>query len=219
MSLIEVLGTLASVIVAVSLTMKNIRWLRWVNLVGSALFAVYGFFIQAWPVFGLNTFIAVINVVYLVQLSRTNDRFSLLEVSPADAAPGSATLLARFLETHGPDLARFQPDYPRSLPPDARVFFVLREVLPINLFICRPLEGGQQILVDYTVPAWRDYHNAKYLYEKGLGSVRWDGDPKFTARAEVRSHQKYLQKMGFEPVPGTRNTWARSVSSPGRAPA
>ena len=30
---------------------------------------------------------------------------------------------------------------------------------------------GQQILVDYTVPAWRDYHNAKYLYQKGLASV------------------------------------------------
>lgn len=218
MNLIEVLGIIASVIVAVSLTMKNIRWLRWVNLFGSGLFAAYGFMIQAWPVFGLNAFIVLINAVYLVQLSTTRDRFSLLEVPASDAEPGSASLLARFLETHGPDLALFQPDYPRTLPPGTRVFFVLREVLPINLFICRPVDGGQQILVDYAVPAWRDYHNARYLYEKGLGTVRWDGEPVFTAQAPVEAHGRYLRRMGFTRVSGTRNTWSRKISSPDPKP-
>jgi hypothetical protein len=211
MNLIEVLGIVSSVIVAVSLTMKNIRWLRWVNLGGSLLFATYGFLIQAWPVFGLNAFIVVINAFYLHQLSKTKDRFSLLEVSPRDADHGTGSLLAQFLDTHGPDLAQFQPDYPRTLPPECRVFFVLREAMPINLFICRPVEGGQQILVDYAVPAWRDYHNAKYLYQKGLATVRWEGNPVFTAKAPVDAHAKYLKRLGFSPVPGTRNTWSLTL--------
>jgi hypothetical protein len=206
---IQLLGTVASVIVAISLTMKNIRWLRWVNLVGSALFATYGFLIQAWPVFGLNAFIVVINVVYLVQLRSTQDRFALLEVSPRDSEPGAATLLARFLETHGPDLARFQPEFPRRLPDDARVFFVLREVLPISLFACRPDgQGNQEILVDYSVPAWRDYQNARFMFQDGLRSMVWPGTGTFVARATVASHQKYLKLMGFQPVAGRPDTWS-----------
>lgn len=206
---IELLGTVASVVVAVSLTMKNIRWLRWVNLAGSALFSGYGFLIQAWPVFGLNAFIVVINVYYLVQLSSTRDRFSLLEVPAGEAAPGQETLLARFLETYGPDLARFQPDFPRKFPEGARVFFVLREVLPISLFVCRPDgAGNQEILVDYAVPAWRDYQNARFVYQEGLKSRDWGGTGTFLAQAPVPAHARYLKRCGFLPVAGRPGTWS-----------
>jgi len=208
---IEVLGTVSSVIVAISLTMKNIRWLRWVNLIGAGLFSIYGFLISAWPVFGLNAFIVIINIVYLVQLSTTKDRFSLLEVPASDGEPGMPTLLSRFLETYGPDLAQFQPDFPRKLPPDARVFFVLREVLPISLFVCRPDgNGNQEILVDYAVPAWRDYQNARFVFQKGLRSVKWEGTGAFLAKAQVKTHAAYLKRMGFQPE-GTQGTWKWSL--------
>lgn len=205
---IEVLGTVASVVVAVSLMMRNIRWLRWVNLIGSCLFSFYGFSIQAWPVFGLNAFIVLINFYYLVQLASTKDQFSLLEVPVGEAAPGQSTLLARFLEAYGPDLSRFQPDFPRQLPQDARVFFVLREVLPISLFVCRPdAKGNQEILLDYAVPAWRDYHNARFVYQDGLRSIVWTGTGTFLARTQVAAHRKYLKKMGFQLVAGQEGTW------------
>lgn len=204
---IELLGTVSSVIVAISLTMKNIRWLRWVNLVGAGLFSVYGFLIAAWPVFGLNAFIVFINVFYLVQLSSTKDRFSLLEVPVTDAEPGRPTLLSRFLETYGPNLAQFQPEFPRKFPADARVFFVLREVLPISLFVCRPDgKGNQEILVDYAVPAWRDYQNARFVYQRGLRSLDWRGAEVFVAKAPVKAHATYLKKMGFVPE-GNPETW------------
>jgi hypothetical protein len=192
--------------------MKSIVWLRWVNLVGSALFATYGFLIQAWPVFGLNAFIVLINVVYLIQLSSTRHAFSLLEVPVADAADPKS-LLGRFLEAHGPDLARFQPDFPRRLPPDARVFFVLRQVLPVSLFVCRTdADGNQEILVDYAVPAWRDYQNALFVYSNGLASTRWEGTGKFLAKAPVPAHARYLKRIGFHPEaePGV---WSWSLSS------
>ncbi len=208
MNLIEVLGTVASIVVAVSLTMKNIRWLRWVNLVGASLFSIYGYLIQAWPVFGLNAFIVVINTYYLLQLASTRDRFSLLEVPVEDSEPGSSTLLARFLETFGPDLARFQPNFPRKLPGDARVFFVLREVLPISLFVCRADgQGNQEILVDYAIPAWRDYQNARFVYQEGLRSQIWSGTGTFRAKALVPAHAKYLKRMGFTPIANQPETW------------
>ena len=208
MNLVELLGTVASVIVAISLTMKNIRWLRWVNLIGSALFAAYGFMIAAWPVFGLNAFIVVINVVYLVQLSSTNDRFSLLEVPVGDAALGQ-TLLGRFLETYGSDIVKFQPDFTSALGPDARVFFVLREVLPISLFVCRPDgRGNQEILLDYAVPAWRDYQNARFLFQDGLRSIVWPGTGTFWAHSVVGTHRRYLERVGFKPQGGEPDRWS-----------
>ena len=214
MNAVELLGTIASVVVAISLMMKNIRWLRWVNLVGAALFSCYGFLIQAWPVFGLNAFIVVINLYYLVQLSATKDRFSLLEVPVSDGARGKETLLSRFLGTYGPDLARFQPGAPRDFPADARVFFVLREVLPISLIVIRPDgRGNQEILVDYAVPAWRDYQNARFVFQEGLKSVAGTGSGRFIARAEVPAHVKYLKRFGFKAVEGSPNTWERTLGS------
>lgn len=208
MNLVELLGTVASVIVAVSLTMKNIRWLRWVNLIGSALFATYGFLISAWPVFGLNAFIVVINVVYLVQLSSTNDRFSLLEVPVAEATQGH-TLLGRFLETYGTDIVKFQPNFSAALPADARVFFVLREVLPISLFVCRPDgRGNQEILLDYAVPAWRDYQNARFLFQDGLRSLVWPGTGTFWTQALVGTHRRYLARVGFKADATDSNRWS-----------
>lgn len=209
---VELLGTIASVVVAVSLTMRNIRWLRWVNLVGSTLFSVYGLMIQAWPVFGLNAFIVVINTVYLVKLSSTKDRFALLELPKTWNRPG-VTLLTHFIETYGPDMALFQPDYPRTIPPDSRVFFVLREAMPINLFVCQPDQGKYRILIDYAIPAWRDFHNARYLYERGLPGVHWDeSPPTFVAQASVSSHARYLKKMGF--VLGDRGDWIKELRNP-----
>lgn len=212
MSGVETLGTVASVIVAVSLMMRNIRWLRWVNLAGASLFAVYGFIIMAWPVFGLNAFIVVINAVYLAQLAQTRDQFALLEVPSSDADGPTPTLLSRFLAFHAADLARFQPDSPRRLPADARVFFVLRELLPISLFVCRPDgRGNFEILVDYAVPAWRDYQNARFVYQDGLRSLVWPGTGTFLAKAPVPRHARYLKRMGFRPVPGDPQSWSWSL--------
>jgi hypothetical protein len=68
---IEILGYVASVMVAISLMMKDIILLRWINFVGCALFAAYGYAIDAWPVAGMNAFVACINIYHLVKIYRT----------------------------------------------------------------------------------------------------------------------------------------------------
>ena len=66
----EWVGYIASVVVAVSLMMGDIKKLRWWNLAGAGLFAAYGFAIDAMPVAFVNCFIVMINVYYLVKLYR-----------------------------------------------------------------------------------------------------------------------------------------------------
>lgn len=65
---LEWLGYLASVIVLISLLMSDILKLRWINLVGSSLFSLYGFLIGALPVGFMNFGIALINIYYLFKL-------------------------------------------------------------------------------------------------------------------------------------------------------
>ncbi len=63
----EMLGYLASVFVAVSLTMRSLTKLRVINLVGSLLFTAYGLIISAYPVAVVNAFIVLVNIYYLQQ--------------------------------------------------------------------------------------------------------------------------------------------------------
>ena len=66
----EWVGYLASVVVAISLMMANIKKLRWWNLVGAVLFVAYGLAIDAIPVALVNFFIVLIDAYYLVKLYR-----------------------------------------------------------------------------------------------------------------------------------------------------
>ena len=66
----EWVGYLASVVVAISLMMSNIKKLRWWNLIGAALFVAYGLAIGAIPVALVNFFIVLIDIYYLIKLYR-----------------------------------------------------------------------------------------------------------------------------------------------------
>ncbi|MCT8985336.1 hypothetical protein [Shewanella phaeophyticola] len=66
----EWVGYLASVVVAISLMMSDIKKLRWWNLIGAGLFVAYGLAIDAIPVALVNFFIVLIDLYYLVKLYR-----------------------------------------------------------------------------------------------------------------------------------------------------
>ncbi|MGS0825048.1 YgjV family protein [Shewanella sp. 0m-8] len=68
----EWVGYLASVVVAISLMMSNIKKLRWWNLIGAALFVAYGLAIDAIPVALVNFFIVLIDAYYLVKLYKVD---------------------------------------------------------------------------------------------------------------------------------------------------
>ncbi|WP_371186322.1 uroporphyrinogen decarboxylase [Thalassotalea maritima] len=68
MELIEVFGFAASVVVAISLMMKNIVHLRITNMIGCAMFSIYGFTIGALPVGMMNAFIMCVNIYYLSKM-------------------------------------------------------------------------------------------------------------------------------------------------------
>ncbi|PJC87356.1 hypothetical protein CSW98_05510 [Vibrio sp. HA2012] len=64
-SMVEMIGYAASIMVAISLSMKHIVALRVLNLVGCSLFIAYGLYVGALPVVVANSYIACINLYFL----------------------------------------------------------------------------------------------------------------------------------------------------------
>src|SRR6056297_1798281 len=69
-NILEWVGYAASLLVLISLLMSSIIKLRWINLIGSAIFCVYGFLIGSIPVGIMNGGIIIINIYYLTQVVR-----------------------------------------------------------------------------------------------------------------------------------------------------
>jgi hypothetical protein len=218
-TLIEVLGTAASVITAVSLTQKNIKRLRILNLIGAAAFALYGFLIKAWPVFGLNAFVAVFDLYYLREMFAKTDDFKVMDFHQV-----GRTYTEEFLSFFKDDIQRFLWDVQPEEWDTAEGFYILRDMLPAALFVFRrvPEQDAKttdlgktgreeiEILFDYAIPAYRDYKNADFFFTRGVRELGLTGKTARTAYGMSPLHEKYLKKMGFqkkeEPMTGDKNS-------------
>ncbi|MGE0431170.1 MAG: hypothetical protein AB7K09_06285 [Planctomycetota bacterium] len=188
----EIVGYAACLLVAVSMLMTSLWSLRWVNLVGSATFTVYGVLIVSWPVTLTNAFIALVNVWFLAQLARHREAFSLVPVGGADDP-----WLAEFLRVHGDDVRRFEPGF--AVSSTMQGVFILRNAVPAGLFVWEQVsEFEARICLDYVAPAWRDFRNAGYLYEQRANFLRQQGIWKLTAAPAVAQQTAYLKRFGFE---------------------
>lgn len=63
----EILGTIASIIVLLSFTLKGERKIRSVNIIGSLLFVIYGISINAFSVWFLNGALFIIHIINLLK--------------------------------------------------------------------------------------------------------------------------------------------------------
>ena len=60
--MIEIFGYLSMVVVLISMTMRDILTLRIVNSIACAMFIVYGYYLNLYPVMIMNTLVIVINM-------------------------------------------------------------------------------------------------------------------------------------------------------------
>jgi hypothetical protein len=65
--MVEYIGYLASVLIAISITIKGGFYFRILNMIGSICFMVYGFLIGSWPVALINIYGTGINIFHLVR--------------------------------------------------------------------------------------------------------------------------------------------------------
>ena len=66
MTIVNIIGYAASLFIVLSFLIKdNLLYIRLTNLVGCALFVIYGYFIHSIPVILPNAFLVVVQIVYI----------------------------------------------------------------------------------------------------------------------------------------------------------
>lgn len=186
----EWLGYIASLIVLVSLLMSSVKRLRWINLIGSLVFAVYGFLIGALPVAVMNLGIVIINTYYLYQMYTKKDYFKLISVP-------DLIYFNEFVGTYEKDMKHFMAFEESLDDPTLERLFVLRNTVPAGILVGRRKEDALEILVDYVTPTYRDFKVGQFLYQDQLNFFREKGLKKLFTKPGNEQHQSYLTKMGF----------------------
>jgi hypothetical protein len=187
---IEGLGYVASFIILVSLTMKSIVKLRWINAAGSALFVLFAFLTRSTPTVVMNLGIIFIDLWYVSRMSRAK---SVYELVPAEQ--GSAYLdffyrqnKVEIDETFGPDALAHAEGFSYFVcDNEIAGLFAWKENSPTE---CR-------IMIDFVTPRYRDTKIGSYFFEKQLPSFRNKGYTRFVYSSVGQKHWKYLGKIGF----------------------
>lgn len=192
-TILEIIGYLASILVAVSLTMSSIVRLRVINLIGAIIFTIYGALIQAFPVALVNFFIILINAFYLYELTNTKEYFKFLEMR------SNANYLRYFLDFHHKEIHKYLPKYDFQPQDDQMIFFILRNTVPAGLFIGKINDGLLKVELDFVIPGYRDLKVGSYLYQQKefFNSI---GVRKIISSPGSLTHERYLRKMGFSPL-------------------
>jgi len=82
---IDLLGYVASFIILISLTMKSIVKLRWINAAGSFLFVVFAFLTKSTPTIVMNLGIIFIDIAYVLGLSLKHSDYHLVKAERGSA--------------------------------------------------------------------------------------------------------------------------------------
>jgi hypothetical protein len=188
----ELLGYVASILVAVSLMMRSLLRLRLINLAGATAFTLYGLLIEAYPVAAVNFFIVLIDVYFLYQMFRAQEHFSVAEVRP------TSDYLHQFLKYYGADIRRFQPEFKHEAARPQNVYFILRDMVPAGLFILEPHAAGTaHIALDFVTPQYRDFQVGDFLFRRSPQIFQKNGVHTLVSPPGSPEHERYLQKLGF----------------------
>ena len=197
LSIYEIIGYLASGIIALSMTMSSIVKFRWINLVGASTFATYGILIGALPVAILNGFIVAIDVYYLLRIYGKKELFETLEVRKDNR------YLLRFLEFHHDEIQKFFPGFAYKPEMNTISFFVLRNTKIAGIFLAHQgKEGCLRVGLDYVVPEYRDYKNGKFIYRSLKDEFVKGGFQKIISPGLTPKHARYLKRLGFSKIEG-----------------
>jgi GNAT superfamily N-acetyltransferase len=192
---LEWLGYLSSVIVAVSLLMSSIIKLRWYNLVGSILFAIYGYMIHAIPVALINSIIVFINLYYLYKIYTEKEYFKLIEINE------ESNYIKSFFDFYKKDIEKYFPDFKFTITGMTISLYILRNMVPAGVFIASVYDKESLLInLDFVMPEYRDFKIGKFIFEDNEGYFTDKGYKKIFCYASNHEQNAYLKKMGFEEV-------------------
>lgn len=185
--IIEIIGYTGSFLVLVSFLMTSVFKLRIVNTIGSVIFMIYALIIKSYPTAVMNFFLVLINIRFLWKMSHAEKSYDLVETKTSD------DFFRYFLDQHKEDILKFFPDQTFDFDKDDTVYFICHDSNPLGLTVGKKNGDELDLLLDYSVPEYRDFSIGAFLFEKlshkGIRKVRYSGS--------TDNHLDYLNKMNF----------------------
>lgn len=191
---IELIGYVASALIAFSMMLSSILRLRLINLAGAVAFTAYGFLIGSIPVALLNGLIVVVNTWYLLQMLRTKEYFHLLNLRP------DSDYLSYFLGFYAKDIHAIFPEFTHRPGERQVALFILRDCTPAGVFIAEEHPGGVlRVVLDYASPRYRDFKIGHFLFVERADFFRQRGTKEIVVSPRTADFGAYLIKVGFQP--------------------
>ena len=190
---INIVGYLASAIVAYSMMLKSIIQLRLINMVGSIFVVLYCLFIRAYPLLVLNSFMALVNMYYLLLYYNKSGHFRLLRVD------NNATYLNEFLLYYYNDIVKYFPKFMSPYDEEFTYFYVMRHMMITGIFVVKiNLDETAEIMLDYVIPEYRDTRIGSFLYNDNDNYFKDIGIQTFILKNPTPKQRKYLGGTGFK---------------------
>lgn len=188
---IDYFGYTASVVVLISLTMRSIVKLRWINLLGAILFSSFGFMIHSMPTGFLNLAIALIDLYYIWKIYRKKEEIVLIEVEK------DSKYLEYIYEKNKEEIKEFFPEFQAS--GEMKTYYMLRDNTVAGVMVFSEKKSGLiSIELDYVFVKYRDYKLGEYLFIKRKDILKDMGYVMIHAKASNDKHREYLKRLGFE---------------------
>lgn len=192
---LEVVGYVASVLIAVSLMMSSILKLRLINLLGALGFATYGFLIHAYPVAVLNGLIAGINVYHLRRMLAAKELYQLLSVR------ADSEFLQYFLKIYRADIRRIIPEFEYRPVENQVTLFILRDCTPVGVLIAEYKSPETlSVVLDFVIPNYRNLRLGQFLFVEQAEHFRKLGVKEIVIQPRTKEFGAYLLDVGFEPT-------------------
>jgi hypothetical protein len=186
--IIEMVGYLGSLLVLISFLMSSVVKLRVVNSVGALIFAIYALIIHSYPTAFMNFCLIGINIYYLMRLTRSSHRYSVVKGKLEDP------FVQHFLNFYREDIQVYFPGTELEASGIDGIYLVCHDAVLAGVLLGSHRENGTlEIYLDYTTPEYRDCSVGAFLYEQLSGQ----GIRKLTFYREAEKHIGYLKKMGF----------------------
>ncbi|AFG37062.1 YgjV family protein [Spirochaeta africana] len=217
--IVEAIGYLASLLIAVSLLMVSILKLRVINLFGSMVFVVYGVLLGSVPLMLTNLFIIGVNTMNLIKLRSGTDGIRYAEIDT-----DHLTQVEDFARESLSDIHRYFPRFcveqiAAAESAGGRVFAAIRHLRVVGFAVVFPVAAAEQVLdraetaaiarsessgdemcflIDYILPRYRDLGLVRGLHELVIHQAGPDVSSLLaTVDSRSRRHAGFLRRNGF----------------------
>ena len=188
-TILQAVGYFSTVLILISFLMTSVLKLRLVNLIGSAIFVVFAFLTKSYPTAIMNVGLCIINIYFIIRLLRSKRLTLMLPIS-LDSA-----YLRAFEDLYREDIRIYFPEFESKAGQADTAYFVYYDMNPVGLTLgSRTDDGALELLLDYTIPKYRDASVGRFLYPHLLGE---EGFTALECRKATPKHENYLQKVGF----------------------